>query len=109
MATATPDGLASIIEAHATELDPAITNLAGAPAAISTDLEIYEIARSSREVQEKARCPRWVVQFISPSAARCSRECHELSARENATKCAARQVDHDVTPSSNGQDPNPYP
>ena len=34
MATATPDGLASIIEAHATELDPAIINLAGAPAAV---------------------------------------------------------------------------
>ena len=33
MATATPDGIASTIEAHATKLDPAITNLAGAQAA----------------------------------------------------------------------------
>ena len=32
-----------------------------------------------------------------------------LGTRENVTRCAARQVDHGVTPSSNGQDPNPYP
>ena len=34
MATATPDGIASSIEAHATKLDPAIISLAGAQAAV---------------------------------------------------------------------------
>lgn len=33
MVTATPDGVASSIEAHATKLDPTIANLAGARAA----------------------------------------------------------------------------
>ena len=34
MATATPEGIASSIEAHATKLDPAILSLAGAQAAV---------------------------------------------------------------------------
>ena len=34
MATATPEGIASSIEAHATKLDPAIINLAGAQATV---------------------------------------------------------------------------
>ena len=34
MATATPEGIASSIEAHATKLGPAILNLGGAQAAV---------------------------------------------------------------------------